>query len=552
LSDILKIVCHTGTVSEIVFDHNEVRDMVIKTKQDYSIKNLQNRKPLLYLTSGEYRTFTITINTYYFETITKLNTLKLQTLPVTLFYDFKNVPGSSACVMLDLKIPNYYSMGLQAANKEIKLTFYEVQPSLDYITIPESNIVCATPNYAVHLNGIDQYLYRTHEAAYNLAAEDIILSVWFKTTGTEEWIFSKKKTGQEGYGLYVNEDGILVLIDGVGAESSSGLTVNDGTGKYISVAIDKSSLTCYWFLNGAFAISSGLASAFIDNTVDFVVGAQRTTGDTTGASGFFSGEIDDLRIMKCGVNGLYITGTFGASGIIRAGTSTGDLIWSDTAPTNSLVRKLYTEGFDTLTGMGFPSIDNANQTNKFTNPDNEAAYANWGGTDPTATRGSISRANDIADHTSGSGYSIKFTGDGASTGQKRINWQKASFLTLDKWYKATCWVFIPATNTVLNSVGFRYTIISPAITYSGTITTTLGSWVKLSLVFKGGVSASDYFYVYYTAFTVTSESFYVDDLTLEEIGEVARWRMEQSLLDESANNLDLTGVGTPTYTPHID
>ena len=457
--NILKLVYYTGgTGTEMTFDHNEVRDMVIKTKQDYSIKNLQNRKPLLYLTSGEYRTFTITINTYYFETITKLNTLKLQTLPVTLFYDFKNVPGSSACVMLDLKIPNYYSMGLQAANKEIKLTFYEVQPSLDYITVPESNIVCATPNYALSLNGSTQYAYIADNEALTPFLDDCACAVWFKTTSTASpQTFISKRTGTNRitFGLENNKV-IFELADGTKTCVATSINdYNDGNWHLALGVSDRSTGLNYLFIDGGYiAKSSAAVTTTINPSSIFSIG-RLAPFDIR----YFDGSLDEGRFYKFGVNGLYVNGTIGTDGEIRVGTSTGDLIWSDAAPTNSLARKLYTEGFDTLTGMGFPSIDNANRTERH-------------------------------------------NGSGSVTG-----------LVVDKWYMFT-----------QGTAGHNL---------SGCATLT-ASGVFKSAATTGTISSGD-----------------AND-SVKEIGEVARWRMEQSLLDESANNLDLTGVRTPTYTPHID
>lgn len=459
MSDILKIVCHTGTVSEITFDQDEVYDMVINTKQDYYIQKLQNRKPLLYLNSQEARIFTITINIKTTDTITKINTLRAQTEPLTLFYEYKNYPGLSACVKIDRQIPIYYAMGLQAANKDIQLTFYEVQPSSDYLCIPKKNIVCSTPNYALSLNGSTQYAYIADNAALTPFLEDCACAVWFKTTSTAtpQTFFSKRTgTNRLTFGLENNKV-IYELADGTNiCIVTSNNNYNDGNW-HLAVGIsDRSTGLNYLFIDGSYISKSSAAITTTINPSSIFSIGRLASFDIR----YFNGTLDEGRFYKFGVNGLYNNGgTFGTNGEIRVGTSSGDLIWSDAAPTNSLIHKLYTEGYDTLTGMGFPSIDNANRTERH-------------------------------------------NGSGSVAG-----------LVVDKWYMFT-------QGTAGHNLSGCATLTASGVFKSSATTGTIASG-----------DAND---------------------SVKEIGEVARWRMEQNLLDESDNNLDLTGVGTPTYTPHID
>ena len=135
--DVLKIVYYdeTGGVGTLAFNNMEARLMRIRTTQDYHIHKLQNKKPILYFTSDEYKIFYINIKTSFQETITKLEILRQQKGFLRLFWDFRNDKGEAETVKLYSNISSIFFAGIQAANQEIPITFYQVQPSIDYVSV---------------------------------------------------------------------------------------------------------------------------------------------------------------------------------------------------------------------------------------------------------------------------------------------------------------------------------------------------------------------------------------------------------------------------------
>ena len=428
-------------------------------------------------------------------------------------------------------------------SKTIAIALLLLLPALLFggVRATGSSLISTMPIHRfLQLDGSTQYAYIADNDILDVGEEDFGYSVWFKTSSNVGYpnLLNKHLSVTPGYVFYIDlTTGLLhtILYDALGNNPGLyyGVSVSDGLWHHAVNIIDRSGY-CYCFTDGVyitrFAVTS--LSGSISNTSELRVG-----------SNAFNGKMDDVRFYKFGVNGLYVNGTIGTDGEIRVGTSTGDLIWSDAAPTNSLARKLYTEGFDTLTGMGFPSIDNANRTEKVTNGDNEAGLANIGGA-PTALRGTVSQSNDYA---YAGTYSMKFLDNNTLPAEYR--WIAYSspegVLVSGKQYQLSCYVYIPAANTNLNLVYVSYN--NGTTTYNSSNITTKGSWQLCTCTFIASSSTSSALLISAGSITPNNEAFYVDNVSIKQIGEVARWKLDTDLLDTNINGLNLTGVGSPTY-----
>jgi len=131
-----------GVVTNIDFTDHEVAEVNIQTTQNYEIKFLQNRKPLMYLTSDEYLQITANIYIENNVTIDRLEELQGLNDAFLLYYDFLNNPGTAIAARVDPEISSIYSMGYEAGGHTIRLKFYETNYPAGFLAIAfnENNV----------------------------------------------------------------------------------------------------------------------------------------------------------------------------------------------------------------------------------------------------------------------------------------------------------------------------------------------------------------------------------------------------------------------------
>ncbi len=396
---------------------------------------------------------------------------------------------------------------------------------------------------ALTLSG-SNYAYHADNNIFDIGGEDIIFSGWYKGTDTDGYLFSKNRNSARGYGLF-NNSGCVVVVDGANRfKGDSTTNVSDNLWHFFLIILDESAHTVYVFIDGIYVATATRVTTLGNNTADFVIGGQRTTGDSDGFSITLIGQYDEIMLYRFGANGLYVSGTVGTNGVIRVGTSGGPLIWSDTDSEN-LVKRLHYSPYSTLTKLGYSSIDDADRTDLVTNGDMEAAVAVVNGTSVGVAVGTGAQSTDQAND---GVKSYKYTGDGGTSSSHYFLYRSSANYVLGDWYEFICYIYIPSGNTQLTSFTLRYYNSSLSKFYTGTTVTATDTWTKASVVFKAFNDTPSYIQLINSATQVTSESAYFDSYELKKVGLVARWKMNGDLTDESFNGLDLTGVNDPTYS----
>ncbi|MBN2410837.1 hypothetical protein JXQ31_04030 [candidate division KSB1 bacterium] len=123
------------SIKTVCFNADEVHELRINTRQDFTIKRLQNRRPFMYLLSGEYRQFFLQVLTVSRATLLKLKNLRNNENVMNLYYDVRDNPSLTAPVRLKPDFPFLYSMGRPAANRVIDLEFHEVNQGPEYLSV---------------------------------------------------------------------------------------------------------------------------------------------------------------------------------------------------------------------------------------------------------------------------------------------------------------------------------------------------------------------------------------------------------------------------------
>jgi len=112
-------------IKAVEFTAAETGLVTTRRRCNYVLKRLQNRRPLLYLLSGEIREYSIEVITVRPETVVKLELLRAGRGVMNLYPDYKNEPAVQAPVFLQPGLVTQYSMGRLAAERVVVLTFYE-------------------------------------------------------------------------------------------------------------------------------------------------------------------------------------------------------------------------------------------------------------------------------------------------------------------------------------------------------------------------------------------------------------------------------------------
>lgn len=123
---VVRIEYFDGAETKAVeFTAQETGLVTTRRRCNYALKRLQNRRPLLYLLSGEIRDYSIEVTTVRPETVDKLEMLRANHSTMNLYMDYKNHPDVHAPVVLQPGVAAQYSMGRLAAERTQVLTFFE-------------------------------------------------------------------------------------------------------------------------------------------------------------------------------------------------------------------------------------------------------------------------------------------------------------------------------------------------------------------------------------------------------------------------------------------
>jgi len=142
---VLKIEYMSGAaIKSVCFYADEVNELRVNTRRDFTLKRLQNRRPFMYILSGEYRRFTLRVQTVSRSTLLKLDSLRNNNKVMNLYYDVRDNPALMVPVRLKPDYPSLYSMGRPAANRKITLEFHEVNQSPDYLSVVTDKDTVAT------------------------------------------------------------------------------------------------------------------------------------------------------------------------------------------------------------------------------------------------------------------------------------------------------------------------------------------------------------------------------------------------------------------------
>ena len=253
---------------------------------------------------------------------------------------------------------------------------------------------------------------------------------------------------------------------------------------------------------------------------------------------------DEMRFFLFGDYGIYSSGTPGVDLILRVGNSSGPLLWSDTDPESSLVRKMYKSPAATLTELGFPELENADRTENSPNPTCDTDITGWS----NYNSGTVSHETTTTYEGAGA---LRSTYDGTAA------WGgKSSIITLSQancWYEMSAWVYIPSGF----SGGEPY--LTDGSTYAGNVKvfsfpdmSIRDTWQKTRTLIKIASDVVGQIYFYGNSPNPANGDYVIwDNIEFKRIGEIAHWRLNESgtpatLVDETDNSFDLTTSGSPS------
>jgi|GEM_PF-4528168 len=163
---------------------------------------------------------------------------------------------------------------------------------------------------AYNFDGIDDYIEYPVGTFPSLSDQPFSLVAWIRTSALNaiEHIVDTRVDDPGTFGMsLMTRDGNPGLLygDGIGnpsctmvpnscVQTSSNRLVTDGTWHMVAVVVDASLDSARFYHDGEFAVERSLEGkqANVDTNVPALIGAQTVTK----ASGFFSGELDDLEI----------------------------------------------------------------------------------------------------------------------------------------------------------------------------------------------------------------------------------------------------------------
>jgi len=372
---------------------------------------------------------------------------------------------------------------------------------------------------ALELDGSSQYAYIDGSpAALQLEKDDVIFSVWIKTsyTGANQNIFDADD-GDFIFFIETDGDFYLQVYDGTNTtrlNTAPSFDVRDGECHHIIGILDYSAGRWWVWIDGEYDITEQDGSP-VTNAISFT--EFQISRDTLP----FNGQIDEFRLFRFGVDGLHVTNPTGggANLKIEVGGSGGDLIYED-GNDESLIAKSFKNPQYTLTQLGFGGLEDADPETVFNTSNTENLnYDTFDGISATgfhAVSSSGTKYGGTADEIpciAGDIYKVSF--DLILTSGQGPRLQTKDYLA------GTPSVTIVNYGVITASGSYSYTWKEE---YTGT-----------------GV----------LQFLNTSATEYtISNLEITRMGEVAYYKMNESgtpstLVDQTSNGLNLTTSGDP-------
>ncbi len=376
------------------------------------------------------------------------------------------------------------------------------------------------------LDGSTQYLSITESAGsldetLDMDVDDFMITFLVKFSalpavgGTAR--FCAKYTSPVGYEIYLYNDGgtlkvLLKLGDGTDGTFTLTYIAQPVIGKWYAYAvIAKRSANARLFLDGIHqsAVDISARSGSLSNSTGFFIGANAA------GSSKLAGTLDAFRVFRLGYGGIYSAGTGGSNLKIQVGSSSGPVLYSETSPYSAaapggLIPLLFRSPYSTLTTLRFPSLENAVSTD---------ILAGWNLTSGWAVgNGTIDDNNSFTTTLNGYGP-----------------WKSIFSITLS--YR------VKATGSTTSSTGIKLVNQNSGTTPTIASTDASGAFSLSGVCYCPASANPTYLYIRNTGTGTTD----ITSMEARRIGEVAFWRFNGNLLDETGNDLDLTGTGSPTY-----
>jgi len=232
---------------------------------------------------------------------------------------------------------------------------------------------------AISLNGTDQDLSIADDAGsldqtLDVGSNDFMTSISYYLTGPGGTLFCKGNAYEgNGYGYQI---GLSNVDQKLFTRVNTGQTIPIANKAAIAAPMNVWQNGCcvfdrsgnvYLFINGVYSAAASISaySASVSNTSTFYIGNLNDTGY------LFPGYLDTPRFGLFGLNGLYVTGTGENNLVIKIGSSSGPVLYSEVAGDGGsvaapvgLIPLMYKSPSASLTQLGFASIDQAVRTNK--------------------------------------------------------------------------------------------------------------------------------------------------------------------------------------------
>jgi hypothetical protein len=191
-------------------------------------------------------------------------------------------------------------------------------------------------NNSLNFDGTDDYVTMGSQSTLNFASS-FSTSAWIKTstTGTRMYILSKGNAAGSnfGYDLEVglnaigtctaNNRALFILYNtsnGSYISACGNTTITDGSWHHVMGVWDAPSTTIYIYIDGKLqgsTTSSAGGTQVTASTAAFEVGRR---GDATG---YFNGQIDDVRIYNYALSATQVKNVYNGGSAVNYGPSTG-------------------------------------------------------------------------------------------------------------------------------------------------------------------------------------------------------------------------------------
>jgi hypothetical protein len=282
-----------------------------------------------------------------------------------------------------------------------------------------------------------------------------------------------------------------------------------------------------WSISDGKAIFSGSAFASLTPSSAPLISGKvyKITFDATVTNGSFKLQHNSVDIITESTSGsytAYITSTATTFNIARASVG----VQNDFTIDNIVIKPVNYKNHATTVFYGDEKVANGDMN--VTDP----ATVTIGGVAATVHDATFDDSTSITDHTDTdtNNKTIKVTGDSSSQ-YPLIRWSDGSNMGLvtGRTYYVEVWVYIPSSNSLIDKVQLKVMDNAASTELLSNVTTTTDTWTKLSGTFvdddiaridivgidtdgsSGG--AQDF----------SSEVFYIDDLSVKEVGTASGW-----------------------------